>query len=163
MLVSYRSSGCNTEGLTGGKEEEWRGEEAVVGLNGAKRGDGDRNGSGEGDNWVQGQKKEKKEIKQWWIWVKRSEIAGKGRVLPVGFSALYPLCFRSNLYTVQGHQCVTGRLIVLQSDGGRRKNVKSSGNKEKGRSIPRGVLRWTFAEKHFQYVLYSHNVTSHNF
>lgn len=32
-------------------------------------------------------------------WVKRSEIAGKGRVLPVGFSALYPLCFQSNLYT----------------------------------------------------------------
>lgn len=34
------------------------------------------------------------------VWVKQSEIAGKkGRVLPVGFSALYPLCVQSNLYT----------------------------------------------------------------
>lgn len=48
-----------------------------------------------------GQKKEKK-VRKWWtdLRVKWSEIAGKqGRALPVGFSALYPLCVQSNLYT----------------------------------------------------------------
>lgn len=102
------------------------------------------------------------------VWVKRSEVAGKkGSSQWVSQHFIH---YMFNQIYVQGHQCVTGRLIVLQSGGDRRRNVWSSGNKEGGRSIPRGVWRWTFAQKHFQSVLWfadasvqPHCVTSHNF
>lgn len=62
--------------------------------------DGDRNGSGKGDNQALGEKERKRKESDELIW-ERSEIAGKkGRALPVGFSALYPLCVQSNLYTI---------------------------------------------------------------
>lgn len=51
---------------------------------------------------------------------------------PAGFSALYPLYCVFNQIYVQGHQCVRGRLIVLQSGGDNQEMLRVLGRKRQG-------------------------------
>lgn len=91
------------------------------------------------------------------------EIAGKkGGWLPVGFSALYPLCIQLNLYT-----------RTLMSNGKtddsakcwRQKMLRVLGTRSEGGASPEGVWQWIIAGKRFQSVLWfaDPSVNPHHF
>lgn len=98
---------------------------------------------------------------------KWSEIAGKKRKPPVGFSALYPLYCVFNQIYVQGHQCVRGRLIVLQSGGDNEEMLRVLGRKGKGGASPGACGDWHLCTNisslccGLSIHLYSHTVLNH--
>lgn len=114
----------------------------MEGLNGAKGEDGDRNGSGKGDNQVLGGKREKKRKKVMNGFESDQRLLGRREERSQWVSQHFTHYVFNQIY-IQGHRCVTGRLMVLQSDGGRRRNIKSSGNKEGGSSAM-DIYRETF-------------------
>lgn len=68
---------------------------------------------------------------------------------------LSTLCTVFNQIYVQGHQYITGKLFDQQTNGDRTRNAKDFWKgRARERGIPRGMWRWTFAQKHFQSVLW---------